>query len=709
MRREAGREVGTMSWRSGYLGVAGAALLLVWGCRGAAEDVADLAAGEGLDSRDAAGDSPAHESESGPAWVEQEQVPSQGYLARQAEYLEACNEQNAPPLGGIYGQACRIVKGETTFADAAVAEALERVNTRKDTADFRVAALVRMLYLDNEHQALPPEMRQALEEALLGFRYWLSEPGDDKMCFWTENHQILFHSGEVLAGQLFPDEVFSNAGMTGAEHMGHAEPLLLRWLDFRGRFGFSEWHSNVYFNEDMPALINLIDFAQNPEIRTKAAMVLDLMAYDLLNNTFKGLLATTHGRTYPDHFIGRLSDSTAEAAWLILGLGQWQSAGNFSAAFLATSKGYVPPPLLEQLAMDVSSSYEHRQRDSIFVQEGPEWGIGYTAPEDVVFWAGMAALADPEVINGTCALLDQYGLWEGFLFGDIPEPYKSMLAKMAGTPELVSMAEEMSGVSRGIGLEGISTYTWRRPHYQLSGAQDYKPGFWASQTFMWIAALDEEAYVFTTYPANMEEMGTDLEFGGPWIGGWLPRATFHENVGIVQYRPGSVPLLDEYLTGDHLHAYFPQSGFDEVRSEGVWTLGRKGDGYVALASQAPTHWSPENDYELVADVQENVWVVELGSADEHASFEAFVEAISAAELTFGEEVRYVSPTVGAVEVGWEGAMTVGGQPIDLGPYPRWSNPHCSTPFGDRTTVIGHGDLRLELDFNVGSRRFLARH
>ena len=86
MRREAGREVGTMSWRSGYLGVAGAALLLVWGCRGAAEDVADLAAGEGLDSRDAAGDSPAHESESGPALVEQEQVPSQGYLARQAEY-----------------------------------------------------------------------------------------------------------------------------------------------------------------------------------------------------------------------------------------------------------------------------------------------------------------------------------------------------------------------------------------------------------------------------------------------------------------------------------------------------------------------------------------------------------------------------------------------------------------------------------------------
>ena len=631
--------------------------------------------------------------------------PTTAYLARQQEYLEYCNSADGPG-GGIYGQACRVAKGESTFNEEAIDAACDKVNARQDTADFSIAGLVRLLYLDRQTEALGAQTRAQIETTLLSFRYWFTEPGDDKMCYWTENHQALFHSGELLAGQLFPDEVFSNSGMTGADHVAHAEPLVERWLDVRGRFGFSEWHSNVYFNEDVPALVNLADFAESEVIRAKASMVLDLVAFDLLNNYYKGRFATTHGRTYPSKFMNGLKDSTQEMAWLLTGLGEYSSKDNFSGTFIATST-HVPAPLLETIAEAARQSHEHRQRDSIQVVEGPEYGIGFEKTNDVVFWAGLAGLVAPEVINGTVKMLDEYSLWTGFLFGDIPEPFDSMLKQMAGTPELEQLAWELESVSRGIALESVSTYTWRTPHYQLSGAQDYKPAFWSSQTQMWQATLDDKAFVFTSFPANMDEMGTNLEFGGTWIGGWMPRITMEKNVGIIQYRKNSAPLLDDYLTADYLHAFVPRSGFDEIVEAGSFVFGRKGDGFLALGSRYPVHWSEENDYELITDVQENIWVVELGSVQESGSFTEFVSSIVEAQLTFGETVVYESPSVGLVEVGWEGPFTVAGKAIYLGPYPRWDNVYCEQEFGSDVTVIEHGGVRLVLDFAAGLRKMEA--
>lgn len=60
------------------------------------------------------------------------------------------------------------------------------------------------------------------------------------MCFHTENHQILFHSCELLAGQLFCDAVLPNSGQTGRWHAEHGAKLAHGWLDQRARFGFSE-------------------------------------------------------------------------------------------------------------------------------------------------------------------------------------------------------------------------------------------------------------------------------------------------------------------------------------------------------------------------------------------------------------------------------------------------------------------------------------
>jgi len=624
-------------------------------------------------------------------------LPSEAYQARQSEYLAACSENNGPGQGGVHGQVCRAATGADSFNEEAIDRSLEKINAREDTADFDLNSILRVLCLDRVRPVLPTALRQRMEDAVLGFKYWLNEPGADTMCWWSENHQILFHTAELLAGQLFPGRVFPNSGMTGREHAAHALPLIHRWLDFRGRFGFSEFHSNVYFNEDIPPLVSLVDFAEEEPVRVKAAMVLDILAFDLASNSYQGNFATAHGRTYQRRLGQGLSDSTREAAWVMLGLGTYESAGNFSAAFLATSAGYAAPAVLESVAADAATALEHRQRDSIDMEEGPAYGIGYESDADVMFWWGATGYVAPEVITGSFRMIEEHDMWGGFIWKDI-----QFLRIFVGSPLLRQVAEALEPMSRGVVLEGVDTYTHRTPHYQLSGAQDFKPGMWAAQVHVWQATLDREAYVFTTYPGGFD----DDYMAGPWTGGFLPRATLHRNVGVIQYRRPVIPLLDDILFTDYSHAFFPRNAFDEVVQEGRWTLGRKGDAYVALFSEHPTVWASGNDYELVADARENVWIVELGDAGRSGTFPAFVGAVLAAPVSVGETVTYGSPSLGTVAVGWTGAMTVNGQAVDLGPYDRWDNRYCRQLFGTRVTRVAFQRQALELDFSVPARRLL---
>ncbi len=635
--------------------------------------------------------------------------PSVAYLARKAEYLAACSENNGPGGGGFYAQCCRVVTGEAFYDEAAVQAAIDKVAAREDTSDFRIAGMMRLLYLDAEHEALPVHLRQGLEDTVKNFKYWVDEPGKDQMCYWTENHQALYHSSELLVGQMFPDFVFTNNGMTGAEHAAHAAPRMHRWLDLRARFGFSEWHSNVYFNEDMPALLNLADFAEDPEIRIKAAMLLDIMGYDMLNNYYKGLFATVHGRTYPAKVVDGLEDSTSSAAWLQLGLGEgWTSDDNFTAAFMATSDGYFPPSLLEDVAAATLDRHEHKQTDSWDVEEGPELGMTYTEDDDVILWFGLSAVAHPDVIQGTFAFVDKWDLWDGFLFGAIPEDLMGLVKPLVGTDQLVQLAVEMNVLSRGITLERMHTYTWRTPHYQLSGAQDYNPGGYGTQTHPWQATLSREAYVFTTVPGNFGGVDVGATFGSDWTGSWLPRVTLNENVGVIQYRTEDIALLGEYLDKGYSHAYFPMDEFDEVvLDDPHWAIGRLGQGWIALWCDQPLAPSAEVPYEFVAAETDTTWVVELGSVEDGETFEDFTNEILVAEIGVEDGVlTYGSPSRGLVEVAWEGPMTIDDIPADIGPYDRFDNTQCHQLRGDRVVRIEHDGQALILDFETAERRLI---
>lgn len=642
--------------------------------------------------------------------------PTEGFETRRAAYLDLCIDRTDPGEGGLYGQVCRAAVGGLVFDTATIESSMNLLRERRDTADFRANALVRLLYLDDETDALGDTLRASIEQTLFEFKYWIDQPGEDGMAYWTENHQILFHTAELLVGQRWPDTVLPNSGMTGAEHVAHALPRLRRWLDLRGRYGFSEWHSNVYFNEDIPALINLVDYAEDEEVRQGARMVLDIIAVDLATNMFRGTFATTAGRTYRSKFIGGSSDSTAEFAWIALGLGSPRSPDNFGATFLATSS-WFPPPILEALAAEVAPRLEHRQRDSFDVEERHDAGVGLEGLDEVVIWAGQSAIVHPDVIDGAMVVMDEYDLWDGFLFGSLPRSVLNLIRSFIGTPQLRNFALELEPLSDGIALEGVDTYVYRTPDYQLAAAQDWKPGMWSAQTLLWRAALDTSVSVLTTAPALLGGLGApeDVTIDDPWIGGWMPRVTAHRNVAVVQYhKPDYAPIVDSVVAGTFVHAYFPVGFMDEWRHEGSWLFGRVGDSYVGLWSEGAYRQSTEHDYEWIVDATENVFVIELGSADENGDFASFTGALAAAEIALEEasdgswDVRYASPSLGAVEVGWTGPLVVAGETIDIGPYERWQTPNVHQRRGSRVMDVTLGDETLRLDFRALERTLYAR-
>jgi hypothetical protein len=75
---------------------------------------------------------------------------------------------------------------------------LSYIRSEYDCSDFRLVNLIRIIYEFEDH--IPDSAMAKIEKVLFYFRYWWGDPGENSMCYWTENHQILFASAEYLIG-----------------------------------------------------------------------------------------------------------------------------------------------------------------------------------------------------------------------------------------------------------------------------------------------------------------------------------------------------------------------------------------------------------------------------------------------------------------------------------------------------------------------------
>ena len=249
-----------------------------------------------------------------------------------------------------------------------ILDSIASINERADCSDFELVGLLGMAGRYIEEPGFPQSLIEPLQNCFLNFRYWMDQPGADAMCFWSENHQILFHTCEILAGQLLPDELFANAGLTGSQHRAKGEERALSWLRKRAAGGFREWDSNTYFEEDVLALSHLVDLAENDDVRELAAVVLDKMFFGLAVNSFKGAFGSSHGRTYSPYIKDAFREPTSGITRLLWGKGIFNRSIRGTVS-LGCAVNYQLPPVIEAISIDPADEIWSRERHSGQLEE----------------------------------------------------------------------------------------------------------------------------------------------------------------------------------------------------------------------------------------------------------------------------------------------------------------------------------------------------
>ena len=662
----------------------------------------ELREGEPVPARPQAGDAQFHRTPFAPTYEE-----------RRTAFLEWMAQQELPEgRYGVWADIARLEHDpEHEISGAALQESLDFVNAHNDTADFHMAGLLRLYYKYAHSGALTPEQVAALEETFVSHKYWLDEPTATPMELWTENHQILTYSSEYLVGQLFPDATFTNNGENGAWHMGKGRERVLRWIDWRARTGMAEWDAVIYYRMDLAALLNLVDFAQDEEVAVKAAMMVDLLLFDIGVDTYYGQYTSAHGRATAESIKSQAGQSIQNLVALVWGLGRFQSGSEMASIALATSERYQLPGVIEAIAVFNPVEYRNFERQSIPVSDeaAEMYGLSFDDINDVDIWWGMGAFTHPKVIELTVNTADEWDLWH---YPDF-RPLKDV-AKILQSLNLLSIASRvLNPDTNGVVTDEANMLTYRTPDYVLASAQDYRKGEKGYQQHIWKAALDPYAVVFVTNPDSLRE--DDEHRPSYWSShGRLPRTGQVDNILIAVYDIDRYPSPDLFEARHYAftHAYFPQWAFDEVveasQEDGSgWIFGRKDDGYIALYSHQPFEWQaegPDAGQEIIALGRQNIWIVQMGRAAVDGSFDNFVVSIANTPVDVrGLNVEFEALGKGLVSFGWDAPLTLDGEEIPLKDYPRWNNPFTEAGFGILQYLIEFNGQRLELDFENGIR------
>ena len=259
------------------------------------------------------------------------------------------------------------------------------------------------------------------------------------------------------------------------------------------------------------------------------------------------------------------------------------------------------------------------------------------------------------------------------------------LTLLTSDPGEVDVVDTLSPLTEGSALTRANQYTYRNRNAMLSSVQNFRRASSTRKATYARRRLSPGATVWTTHPSAGATLSAILLFaagggviggvlGGPiggvvgaWAGGvvgtiakpggfemipagsdgpnwWtgsasLPRVIQRDGAAIIAYQPGE---LLRRLLGDKTHAWFPKRAFDTGSvvqqsssncnvSSANWTFGRVGDGYVGLLSAREVKWTtlgPWAEKELVADDGRNIFIIQVGNADEFGSYEQFKDKVS---------------------------------------------------------------------------------
>ncbi|WMS44940.1 hypothetical protein RDV64_11360 [Acuticoccus sp. MNP-M23] len=216
----------------------------------------------------------------------------------------------------------RLATGRTgPETEAMIARALGPVVACWDCADFALVPLLwsRIAFADGLGEAIKTE----IDAAILGYRYWMDEPGNDVQWYFSENHALLFHTAAYLAGHHFPDATFVRSGRKGAEQCAVGAARVRAWLDHFEAWEMAEFNSAPYFPIDLKGLTALQALAPDADIAARAGAGIARLIEIVANSAHRGVLTGAQGRSYEHTLRASRSLELSAIARLLWGAGSY--------------------------------------------------------------------------------------------------------------------------------------------------------------------------------------------------------------------------------------------------------------------------------------------------------------------------------------------------------------------------------------------------
>ena len=170
---------------------------------------------------------------------------------------------------------------------------LDEVDLQKDCCDFRFTYVLAAV----KKGFFPHWLVEEVHQSAVNFSYWMDEKAIGAMCYFSENHALLFHTCQLLAGLLWPDDLFVCSGRTGKEQYEVASARIDDWLTKIENDGYAEFLSGGYTPITVAAMLNVIDYARE-DLSNRCSKLLDQIFYAIAHNTFDGVIYAPQGRIY---------------------------------------------------------------------------------------------------------------------------------------------------------------------------------------------------------------------------------------------------------------------------------------------------------------------------------------------------------------------------------------------------------------------------
>ena len=646
-------------------------------------------------------------------------------------------------LYGLFSNPDSVPEGlvlDEFFISEALRPTLDYIDARYDCADFSLIFLLRF-YLEFKDR-FPDKNVQEIKNTVLNFKYWMDEPGSDSMCYWSENHQILFAVCEYLAGQEWTEEVFSNSGLKGFEHKEKAHKRIEYWMEQRFNYGFSEWYSNNYYPEDIAPMSNFIEFAEDRESAERMKIILDLLWFDVashsVNNTFVASSSRMYSNNKASDECGNSVKSEIKAMWQgadmrsveeDAGLTKHIIAGqkveiglcgrmarNFVAMY---DKGlYKVPEVIKKIGED-KESVVVKASSGLSVKDMKDEGLIGLRDDQIMAQLGAETFTNAEVIDNTMAYISKNKM----LRNQFINPFRYFdikLLRLAKVPSKLSRRFEL--MTNGIALGRGNVYFFRTPYYSLSTAVAMDVDSCGAQGHIWTANLAPDLCLFTTQPSRDDtNPKKHKESPGYWVGnGRQPMSVQDENINITVYKIPKKKRLLEFFIADMSHAYVPMDKYDRLELENNRVFGQKGKVLVALLASGDLKYRPyeaegakalmschppikseqeaeKSKFDLVLEGGDyHGYVTELSDTDRE-SFEDFKKRINSNPLKFeGGTVRYESGGK-RFEVDYGGVFSINGKEQPLS-YDRFDSKYCQAKRKADEIVIEHAGHSLRLNY-----------